>query len=136
MAEKSASSTAKRIQLLLTRYSLSFPEIRFSFTQTTDTMTSRNKDIQWTRPSCVDTMGAIAAAYGAQLSGMLDYYELAEEHPVRDAPLLSIACALPKKNSGKSRVKISKRKSLFLLKRDNLTRSNGNISQRPCLCLC
>ena len=83
----------KRIQDLLTKYSLAYPMVRFALTSIGASRGTK----KWIQPSTSSVMNAIVAAYGSQLSDMLEHH-----HVTALDKQLSIECVLAKPNAGNS----------------------------------
>ena len=81
----------KRIQDLLIKYSLVYPMVRFALTS----VGSSRGIKKWIQPSTSGVMNAIVAAYGSQLSDMLEHH-----HVTAPNKQLSIECVLAKPNAG------------------------------------
>ncbi|KAG2226723.1 hypothetical protein INT45_001070, partial [Circinella minor] len=89
MEQKSFSF--KRIQDLLTKYSLVYPMVRFALTSVGPSRGTK----KWIQPSTSGVMNAIVAAYGSQLSNMLEHRFITTSDNQ-----LSIECVLAKPNAG------------------------------------
>ncbi|KAI9495913.1 hypothetical protein BDB00DRAFT_177043 [Zychaea mexicana] len=109
------SFSFKRIQDLLTRYSLIYPEIRFALTSSVDGVGALSRISganKWVKPATTGIMKSIATVYGSQLVDMLEHHRLTAA-----ADQLSMECVLAKPNADPATVYRGERVHVYINKR-------------------
>lgn len=97
MAQKNASTNIKKVQEVLTKFSLAHPNVRFSTTHLKDTAGARkDPNSTWIKPVTATIEKSIAMLFGPALSDMTERFI---ETDAED-PSLTIDAVFPKKDSG------------------------------------
>lgn len=98
LAQKNIAQNTKKLQELLVKYALAFPNIRFSLHQARNTIgyTVNNNNNSWIKPITSSIEKTISIIYGSQLANMVErFIETDPNHPT-----LTVNMILPKRNSG------------------------------------
>jgi hypothetical protein len=99
LAQKNIAQNTKKLQELLVKYALAYPNVRFSSHQARDTVgyTVNNNNNSWIKPVTTSIEKTISIVYGSQLANMIErFIETDPNHPT-----LTVDMILPKRNSGR-----------------------------------
>ncbi|KAI7883808.1 hypothetical protein K492DRAFT_235191 [Lichtheimia hyalospora FSU 10163] len=109
VAQKGAVTAAKKVQELIIKYSIAYPNVRFALVQVSDSVTHK-KEPSWIKPTTSTLLEAVAYIFGTRLASMLEYCTCADD-------TVTLECLLPKATSDSSIVNKGDRTYVFVNKR-------------------